>query len=98
MRPRPDVRLENAPMQSVTCGTCGASVLARKSSWDQTTLQWNTEALSLCLERGDAEHSERPNRNAFQGCSAMRAAVRAAAVTGSLEVQSDEPLPTNPER
>lgn len=84
-------------MQPVACGTCGASVLARKSSWDQTTLQWNSDALSLCQERGDTLVSERPNRNAFAGCEAMRAAIRAAAVTGTLEVQSDEPLPTNQE-
>lgn len=97
MRPRPDIRLENAPMQPVTCAACGASALARKSSWDQTTLQWHKEALCLCLERANTELSERPNRNAFEGCSAMRAAIRAAAVTGSLDVQSDEPLLTNPE-
>lgn len=84
-------------MQPVTCGACGASVFARKSSWDQTTLQWNAQALSMCLERGDIAVSDRPNRQAFEGCSAMRAAIRAAAVTGSLDVQSDEPLLANTE-
>lgn len=96
--PRPDVRLENAPMQPVACGTCGATVAARKSSWDQTTLQWTAAALAACAERRTtAVGSDRPNRNAFAGCSALTASVRAAAVAGNLDVQSDEPLPTNPQ-
>lgn len=85
-------------MQPVGCGTCGATVLARKSSWDQTTLQWTAAALATCAERRTTTAgSERPNRNAFTGCSALTAAIRAAAVAGQLDVQSDEPLPTNPE-
>lgn len=96
--PRSDVRLETAAMQPVACAACGAQVLARKSSWDQTTLQWNAEALAQCAERRTAEQASlRPNHNAFAGCSALRAAIRVAAVQGDLEVVSDEPLPTNPE-
>ena len=98
MSPRPDVRLEGAPMQPVSCATCGAEVLARKSSWDQSTLQWTAAALERCAERRTTTaRSERPNRNAFPGCSALRGSVREAAVRGELEVQSDEPLRTNPE-
>lgn len=82
-------------MQPVNCYACGAWVTARKSSWDQTTVQWTADALSLCWERGDTPTSDRPNRNAFEGCGAMRTAIRAAAVSGSLDVQSDEPLPVH---
>ncbi|WP_418063538.1 ferredoxin [Pimelobacter simplex] len=102
IRPRPDVRLATAPMQPVACGTCGAEVLARKSSWDQTTVQWDAAALAACAERrtpnGAAAPSDRPNRNAFPGCDALRASLRAAAVAGTLDVQSGEPLKTNPEQ
>lgn len=95
--PRPDVRLETAPMQPVDCATCGATVAARKSSWDQTTLQWTAGALATCAERRTTTAgSQRPNRNAFAGCSALIASIRTAAVAGRLDVQSDEPLPTNP--
>lgn len=101
MRPRPDVRLETAPMQPVACTACGAEVLARKSSWDQSTLQWTAAALEQCAERrttaGGLPRSARPNRNAFPGCAALRASVREAAVRGDLDVQSDEPFRTNPE-
>ncbi|GAA4820878.1 hypothetical protein ACFQ0K_19085 [Nocardioides caeni] len=96
--PRPDVRLDDAPMQSVSCAACGAAVLARKSSWDQVTVQWSAEAIATCDERRQSlPPSERPNRNAFAGCGALRAAIREAAVRGQLHVQSDEPLKTNPE-
>lgn len=94
--PRPDVRLEDAPMQPVTCLACRATVTARKSSWDQTTLQWTSEALDRCLERREAAvASDRPNRNTFTGCEALRTSIREAAVSGALAVQSDEPLKTN---
>ena len=95
--PRPDVRLEDAGMQPVSCEACGAEVAVRKSSWDQTMLQWDAEALGRCLERRESPpESPRPNRNAFSGCSALRDAIRRAAVAGELDVQSDEPLKTNP--
>lgn len=98
MNPRPDVRLETAPMQPVACAACGAEVLARKSSWDQSTLQWTTAALERCAERRmTTGRSDRPNRNAFPGCAALRSSVREAAVRGDLDVQSDEPPRTNPE-
>lgn len=98
MTPRPDVRLESAPMQPVACGACGAGVLARKSSWDQSTVQWTAAALEQCEERRTPTgRSDRPNRNAFAGCSALRASVREAAVRGSLAVTDDEALRTHPE-
>lgn len=96
--PRPDVRLENGPMQVVDCAACGATVEARKSSWDQTSVQWHADALALCEERKEAlPHSERPNRNAFLGCSRLKESLRAAAVDGRLSVQDVDPLKTNPE-
>lgn len=85
-------------MQPVECRTCGATVTARKSSWDQTTVQWSTEALARCAERRTTgAGSPRPNHNAFEGCAALRASIRDAAVRGTLEVQSSEPLKTNHE-
>ena len=96
--PRPDTRLKDGPMRPVACSACGAEVLARKSSWDQTMIQWSAEARGRCAERAAPHPAEpRPNRNAFPGCVALKASVREAAVRGELEVQSHEPLKTNPE-
>ena len=55
MTVRPDNRLADSPMVPVACRRCGASVLARKSSWNQTSVQWSAQASAQCLERQDAE-------------------------------------------
>lgn len=89
-------------MRPVRCARCGSEVLARKSSWDQTSIQWTAEAATRCVERAVPHHDEvrpnRPNRHAFVGCDALKASVREAAATGELEVHSDEPLKSNPEQ
>lgn len=76
---REDVRLTDLPMRPLACGSCGAIVEVRKSSWDQTSVQWHSEALEACLER-------RASTAAFTGCSSLRASVREAAVRGDLPV------------
>lgn len=96
MAVRPDVRLDDAPMQPVSCTSCGARVLARKSSWDQTSIQWSDEALAACVERRASSPRPGPNGLAFPGCVALRDSVREAAVRGDLTVVSGEPLPINP--
>lgn len=85
-------------MRAVDCAACGAVVTARKSSWDQTSLQWDAAAQARCLERAAYRPLEpdRPNGDAFPGCSAMIDAVREAAVRGFLDVLSPDRLPTNP--
>jgi hypothetical protein len=97
MAVRPDVRLENGPMTPVACTTCGAAVEARKSSWDQTSIQWSSEALAACLEHRATGAGPGPNGATFPGCHALRDCIRRAAVSGTLPVQDDDPLPTNPE-
>jgi hypothetical protein len=97
MAVRPDVRLDDTPMQPVSCGTCGAHILARKSSWDQTSLQWSDNALAACVERRASGPRPGPNGATFAGCAALRTAVREAAVRGELAVISGDPLPTNPD-
>jgi hypothetical protein len=96
MAVRPDVRLEDGPMTPVTCGTCGARVEARKSSWDQTSIQWGADALARCIERQESHPRPGPNGTAFLGCSALSQSLREAAVRGELPVQDTDDLPTNP--
>ncbi|ODR27223.1 ferredoxin [Mycolicibacterium porcinum] len=87
MTVRLDPRLDELPMTPVSCRSCGAVVMARKSSWQQTSVQWNAAATALCRQRGDAEalagHS---GRGLFLGCSAMRDSVVTAAMDGVLPV------------
>lgn len=81
-------------MMPVTCESCGAQVLARKSSWEQTSVQWNGAAIGRCQERQrvDAPQSIdgaalRPGM--FLVCTKLRASIEAAAGAGSLPVLDD---------
>lgn len=78
-------------MTPVTCRSCGAQVLARKSSWEQTSVQWSALAMDRCLERRQApEHSAiggtalRPGL--FVVCARLRASIDEAVSTGALPV------------
>ena len=76
-----DNRLDTMPMAPVTCRNCGARVLVRKSSWDQTSVQWNAEASARCSERtldGDGA--------VFLACSALNASIVGAVRDGDLAV------------
>ncbi|MQY21843.1 hypothetical protein NRB20_49560 [Nocardia sp. RB20] len=78
-----DERLRTAPMLPVRCEQCGAGVLARKSSWAQTSVQWNAAATAACVERhAAAELSRAP----LPYCTSMRESIRAAAESGVLPV------------
>lgn len=92
---RPDVRLGDGPMEPVTCGGCGARVEVRKSSWEQTSIQWHADAIAACHERRAA--GDPADGISFAGCSRLAASIRDAAVSGALRVQSGDPLPTNTE-
>jgi hypothetical protein len=89
MAVRPDVRLDDGPMTPVACTTCGAGVEARKSSWDQTSIQWSVEALGTCVERRASSPRPGPNGAAFLGCTALTQTLREAAVRGDLPIQEE---------
>lgn len=96
MAVHPDNRLADGPMVPVTCAACDASILARKSSWEQTSLQWSQESVESCLERRTDWSRPGPNGSTFEGCSALRDSVRDAVNRGDLPVQIEDPLKTNP--
>ena len=76
---REDERLRDRPLQQVRCGVCRAAVGVRKSSWEQTTIQWSHESLTGCWERSAADDAR-----LFVGCTALRDAIGEAAVRGEL--------------
>jgi hypothetical protein len=93
MAVRPDTRLADSPMVPVACRRCGASVLARKSSWNQTSVQWDAEASARCLERREAENlAAYAGRSLFLACSALSDAIIEAVRHGDLPVV-DETVP-----
>jgi len=83
---RTDNRLDDMPMVPVVCRNCGARVLARKSSWNQTSVQWNAEASARCAQRLDAERIAGHHRGPFLVCSALRDSIAAAVATGELAI------------
>jgi hypothetical protein len=84
---RADNRLDQMPMVPVACRNCGARVLARKSSWNQTSVQWNADATARCAERADAQKIATPgSRGVFLVCSALSASILDAARQGGLAV------------
>lgn len=90
---RPDNRLADTPMVPVACRRCGACVVARKSSWNQTSVQWNADASGRCHERREAQNlSAHTGRGLFLACSALSDAIVDAVRRGELPVV-DETVP-----
>jgi hypothetical protein len=82
-----DNRLDVMPMVPAVCRNCGARVLARKSSWNQTSVQWNADATSRCAERAQAQQISVPgSRGVFLVCSALSDSIRDAVRRGELAI------------
>ncbi len=87
MTVRIDNRLSDCPMVSVACRHCGVHVLARKSSWNQTSVQWDAEASAGCLERRDPQNlAAYSGRVVFLACSALSDSIVDAVRHGDLPV------------
>jgi hypothetical protein len=80
---RPDER--RARYCEVTCGECGAIVLAAKFSVQHTSVQWDAVAVARCAEF--ARRAAGGEQTALiERCGAMRASVETAALEGRLPV------------
>jgi hypothetical protein len=86
MEYRTDDRLLEAPMIPVACDRCGAEVLARKSSWEQTSVQWNSQALSRCVHRQDFSAASPSADPVCLGCPDLHDSIIAAVAQGRLPV------------
>ena len=72
-------------MVPVVCGACGAEVMARKSSWQQTSVQWNREAASRCVQRRELDSLQRTD-GPFLVCFKLRDSIENAARRGALPI------------
>ncbi|WP_327258471.1 ferredoxin [Streptomyces sp. NBC_01240] len=85
--PREDNRLtDGAPMCPLSCLRCGNQVRVRKSSWQQTSVQWDAKAMLGCPERQAGGSGEGPNGGAFEGCRSLGDTIREAALIGAITV------------
>jgi hypothetical protein len=91
-----DNRLADSPMLPLNCRHCGAAVLARKGSWNQTSVQWNAAASATCLQRRGPDNSAtHSGRGVFLGCSALTDSIVGAVDHGDLPVVDEtSSLPT----
>ena len=89
-----DNRLDEMPMMPVACRNCGARVLARKSTWNQTSVQWNADASARCAERAEAEKlALRGGRGVFLVCSALSESIQEAVRHGDLSIVDEVACP-----
>jgi hypothetical protein len=89
-----DNRLDAMPMVPVACRNCGARVLVRKSSWNQTSVQWNGDATSRCAERAQTQQISVPgSRGVFLVCSALSESIRDAVRHGELAIVDEKACP-----
>ena len=87
MAVRVDARLSDCPLVSVACRRCGSIVLVRKSSWNQTSVQWNADASARCLERRGIQNlAAHSGRGVFLACSALTESIVEAVRDGDLPV------------
>ncbi|OBH80617.1 ferredoxin [Mycobacterium scrofulaceum] len=84
---REDERLADMPMMPVACRRCGARVQVRKSSLNQTSVQWTASALARCEERSAATQlAPYGGCNLFLSCSALAESIVDAVRAGTLSV------------
>ncbi|MCC5577996.1 ferredoxin [Microtetraspora sp. AC03309] len=81
--------LDGAPMLPLRCHQCGTRVQVRKSSWHQTSIQWDKEAVDACLERRASTPGGGPNGDRFPACEALRQTIRQAVLDGAIPVPDD---------
>ena len=92
---RADNRLADAPMTAVQCRRCATQVLVRKSSWDQTSVQWNALASACCIERSDAERLVAyGGHGLFLACSVLSESITDAVRHGELPIVDETPPAT----
>lgn len=74
----------------VSCGRCGAAVLAAKFSPRHTSVQWTAAAVAACAEFGT--RTAAGERTALiDGCASLRGSIDAAVRAGRLPLAAPHP-------
>lgn len=69
-------------LRPVTCAGCGGSVLVKKNSQAQTSIQWDATAVATCTEFAVAGR----HTALIAGCRTLRESIEAAVLAGAVEV------------
>ena len=79
-----------AVAREVSCGRCGAVVLAAKFSPQQTSVQWTPDAVRTCAEF-EARVAAGERTALIDSCASLRSSIDAAVQDGRLPVVSPVP-------
>ena len=90
---RTDDRLLDAAPVPVECRRCDATVQVRKSTWAQTSVQWNASAMATCAQRRAAAALAGHDNGLFPGCSDLRATIEDAARRGRVPILDEVDQP-----
>jgi hypothetical protein len=93
MTVRPDNRLLDAAPVPVRCLRCEATVQVRKSSWAQTSVQWDAAAMAACAQRRAARALAGHDNGLFLVCSDLRSAIEDAARRGEVPILDEVDQP-----
>ncbi|MDF0530709.1 hypothetical protein P0W64_14115 [Tsukamurella sp. 8F] len=72
---------------SVECGSCGADVMVRKTSREQTAIQWHSDPATVCPAFQGRSRSGRP---ACAGCPRLAESISAAVKLGLIPIGTQE--------
>lgn len=86
MAVRADNRLQDLAPVPVRCSRCAAEVLVRKSSWQQTSIQWNAQATARCPQRRQADELGNHGGGVFLSCSDLRNSIDEAVDNGTVRI------------
>ena len=84
-----DDRLADLPMTSVECQRCHATVQVRKSSRQQTSVQWDEAAARTCPERRSFLSAGGIREADFFTCAGLRESIAQAALSGTIPLGED---------
>jgi hypothetical protein len=78
-----DERLADLPMTPVECRRCHAVVRVRKSSREQTSIQWDTDGVRACRERSVPGRGGLREAD-FVTCAGLRESIAQAVRSGQV--------------
>jgi hypothetical protein len=77
-------------LSELTCDSCGVTVRVKKSSVQQTSVQWNAAAVRGCTEFTERAAHGRPSP-LVATCVTLRTSIERAAHDGRLPTGTDSP-------
>jgi YD repeat-containing protein len=86
---RSDERLADLPMTPVECQRCHATVRVRKSSWQQTSVQWDAAGARSCAERRSPADGGAVREADFFTCAGLRESIAQAVLSGAVPMPED---------